>query len=151
MCNYEELLHDAGMMGLEVKELQFESDAKELCKGEKIGIRKGMSKTEKACVLAEEIGHYYKTVGNILDQSDAVNRKQEMIARKWAVDKMISIEDIFRAVEQPCGTLFEIAEFLEVTEEFLLEALDVFKKRYGHSYTYEGKTITFCDDGFCIK
>lgn len=26
--------------------------------------------TEKTCVLAEEIGHYHTSVGNILDQSD---------------------------------------------------------------------------------
>ena len=151
MCNYENLLHDADIMGLDVKELYFESDAKGLCKGEKIGIRKELSKTEKACILAEEIGHYYTTTGNILDQRDTNNRKQEMKARKWAVDKMISIEDLFRATEQPCRNLFEIAEYLEVTEEFLLEALEVFKKRYGHSYKHEDKTIVFCDYGFCIK
>lgn len=151
MCNYERLVLDANMMGLEIVEKNFKSNAKGICKGKKIGIRKGMSETEKACILAEEIGHYYTTVGNILDQRDAGNRKQEMIARKWAVDKMISIEDLFRAADQPCNTLFEIAEYLEVTEEFLLEALEVFKKRYGHSYKYEGKTIVFCDHGFCIK
>lgn len=151
MCSYEKLLNDANMMGLKVFEMDFESDAKGLCSGERIGIKKDMPSSEKACVLAEEIGHYYTTVGNILDQSGAGNRKQEMIARKWAVDKMISIEDIFRAAEQPCSTLYEIAEYLEVTEEFLLEALEVFKKRYGHSYTHEGKTIVFCDHGFCIK
>lgn len=151
MCNYEKLLHDASMIGLEVKEIQFESDAKGLCKGQKIGIRKDLSDAEKACVLAEEIGHYYTTVGNILNQKNTENRKQEIKARKWAVDKMLTIEDVFETTEHPCSNLFEIAEYLEVTEEFLLEALEIFKKRYGHSYTYKGKTIIFCDYGFCIK
>lgn len=151
MCSYERLVQDANTMGLEIVEKYFKSDAKGLCKGAKIGIRKDMPKIEKACILAEEIGHYYTTTGNILNQRDTGNKKQEMKARKWAVDKMISIEDLFRATEQPCRNLFEIAEFLEVTEEFLLEALEVFKKRYGHSYTHEGKTIVFCDRGFCIK
>lgn len=151
MCNYEKLLHDASMIGLEVKEIQFESDAKGLCKGQKIGIRKDLSDAEKACVLAEEIGHYYTTVGNILNQKNTENRKQEIKARKWAVDKMLTIKDVFEATEHPCSNLFEIAEYLEVTEEFLLEALEIFKKRYGHSYTYKGKTIIFCDYGFCIK
>jgi Zn-dependent peptidase ImmA (M78 family) len=151
MCNYEKLLHDASMIGLEVKEIQFESDAKGLCKGQKIGIRKDLSDAEKACVLAEEIGHYYTTVGNILNQKNTENRKQEIKARKWAVDKILTIEDVFEATEHPCSNLFEIAEYLEVTEEFLLEALEIFKKRYGHSYTYKGKTIIFCDYGFCIK
>lgn len=30
---------------------------------------------EKTCVLAEELGHYYTTTGDILDQSDTMNRK----------------------------------------------------------------------------
>lgn len=64
---------------------------------------------------------------------------------------MLSIEEIFEATEHPCNNLYEVAEFLGVTEEFLLEALEIFKKRYGHSYTYNGKTIIFCDYGFCIK
>ena len=151
MCNYEKLLHDASMIGLEVKEIQFESDAKGLCKGQKIGIRKDLSDAEKACVLAEEIGHYYTTVGNILNQKNTENRKQEIKARKWAVDKILTIEDVFEATEHPCNNLYEVAEYLGVTEEFLLEALEIFKKRYGHSYTYNGKTIIFCDYGFCIK
>ena len=81
MCNYEKLLHDASMIGLEVKEIQFESDAKGLCKGQKIGIRKDLSDAEKACVLAEEIGHYYTTVGNILNQKNTENRKKLLHSR----------------------------------------------------------------------
>lgn len=151
MCNYETLLHDADLIGLKVTELDFESDAKGLCKGNKIGIRKNMSASEKACVLAEEMGHFFTTTGNILDQSKVNNCKQEAIARKWAVDKMISIEDLFHACENGCINLYEIAEYLDITEDFLLGALEVFKKRYGHSYTYNEKTITFHDNGFCIR
>lgn len=55
MCNYEQLLNDADIIGLEVVEKNFKSDAKGLCKGNKIGIRKNMSAAEKACVLAEEM------------------------------------------------------------------------------------------------
>ena len=147
---YDDLLREADNKRLTVREKPLRS-AKGRIYGNRIAIKKDLSQTEKACILAEEIGHYYTTVGNILDQNDTGNRKQEIKARKWAVDKMIDIEDLFRAAEQPCRNLFEIAEYLDVTEEFLLEALDVFKKRYGHSYAHEGKTIVFCDRGFCIK
>lgn len=40
--------------------------------------------SEKACILAEEIGHYHTTTGNILDQSRIENVKQEKRARNWA-------------------------------------------------------------------
>jgi hypothetical protein len=32
---------------------------------------------EKTCILAEELGHHYTTAGNILNQSNSNNRKQE--------------------------------------------------------------------------
>ena len=64
MCKYEELVQYAGTIGLTVIEKNFKSNAKGLCKGKKIGIRKNMSDAEKACVLAEEIGHYYTTAGD---------------------------------------------------------------------------------------
>lgn len=59
--------------------LNFESDAKGLCYGEKIGIKKDMTSNEKACILAEEIGHFKKTVGNILDQSIIGNKNKKKL------------------------------------------------------------------------
>ena len=50
----------------------------------RIAIRTDLTDIEKSCVLAEELGHYYTTVGDILDQSDDGNRKQERRARLWA-------------------------------------------------------------------
>ena len=53
MHTYEKMLIDASNNGFEIVEKNFKSDAKGLCKGKKIGIRKDMSDTEKACVLAD--------------------------------------------------------------------------------------------------
>ena len=39
------------------------------------------TQAEKVDVLAEELGHYHTTVGNILDQTNAEARKQERTAR----------------------------------------------------------------------
>lgn len=47
MCDYEKLLNDANMIGLKVFELNFESDAKGLCCGKKIGIKKDMTSMKK--------------------------------------------------------------------------------------------------------
>lgn len=150
MCDYEKLLNDANMIGLKVFELNFESDAKGLCYGEKIGIKKDMTSNEKACILAEEIGHFKKTVGNILDQSIIGNKKQEKIARTWAVNKMIHIDDLFSINLNCCNTSYDIAEALGVTEEFLQEILETFKRKYGLIYHKNGKTIIFHDTTFSI-
>lgn len=115
-----------------VVEKHFKSKAKGLCKGNKIGISKDIeTSTEKACVLAEELGHYYTTVGNIIDLTDAGNRKQERQARLWAYNKQIGLQGIINAYKRGCVDCHEIAEYLEVTEEFLCDAIDCYREKYG--------------------
>lgn len=96
-----------------------------------IAIERDMTSIEKACVLAEELGHHYTTVGNILDQSKAENRKQERRARLWAYQKAFDLIDLVSAYKHGCRNRYEIAEYLEVTESFLQEALDTYKEKYG--------------------
>ncbi len=74
---------------------------------------------EKSCILAEELGHHYTTVGNILDQSSVSNRKQELRARMWAYNKLIGLMGIIKSYEHGCQSYHEMAEYLDVTEEFL--------------------------------
>ena len=38
-----------------------------LCRGSFIAINKNLNTTQKKCVLAEELGHFYTTTGNIID------------------------------------------------------------------------------------
>ena len=90
-----------------------------------------MSTTEKGCVLAEELGHYYTTSGNILDQNIASNRKQEQLARLWSYNKLIGLRGIINAYNAGCTNKYEIAEFLNVTVEFLEEAIKKYTDKYG--------------------
>ena len=127
------------------EELQFQNDTlniQEMCLSDvnglkgiyiqgNIAIEKDMTSTEKACVLAEELGHHYTTVGNILDQTDAGNRKQERRARLWAYKRAFDLIDLVSAYKYGCRNRYEIAEYLEVTESFLQEALDTYKEKYG--------------------
>ena len=86
---------------------------------------------EKSCVLAEELGHHYNSVGNILDMTSFANRKQERQARLWAYNKQIGLIGLVRAFEHGCQNRFEIAEYLEVTEEFLEECIECYRNKYG--------------------
>ena len=71
------LLTAANQEGLLVKEQPLtEHDG--LIRGSHIAIRKDIeTQAEKSCVLAEEIGHYRTSSGNILDQNKVESRKQE--------------------------------------------------------------------------
>jgi len=85
----------------------------------------------KAGILAEELGHYHTSSGNILDQSDIRNRKQELRARQWGYHKLIPLSAIVQAHKAMVKGRHEIAEFLGVTEEFLQAAIDRYTEKYG--------------------
>ena len=129
--NYEMLLMEADQEGLIAKEKPLlASDGR--IKKNRIAIRQDIpTQVQKACVLAEELGHHHTTTGNILDQSETENRKQEARARLWAFDKLISLHGLVNAYNHHCRSLHETADFLNVTEEFLLEALEVYHRKYG--------------------
>ena len=50
-----------------------------------------MDSVTTADTLAEELGHHYTTVGDILDQTNVSNRKQERLARVWAYNRRIGL------------------------------------------------------------
>ena len=92
-----------------------------------VWINQDMPTNKKTCVLAEEVGHYETSSGDILDQTDTGNRKQELTARKWAYNKVVPEEKISEAISAGYTEVWEIADHLDVDEKFLIEAL----KYYG--------------------
>lgn len=140
---YEALLDEANDIGLTVKEKPLKYNNGRI-KGSRIAIRQDITTTaEKSCVLAEELGHYYTTVGDILDQSKPESRKQERQARLWAYNKQIGLIGLVRAFEHGCQNRFEIAEYLEVTEEYLEECISCYRDKYGVYTTVDNYIIYF--------
>ncbi len=110
----------------------FNSDLKGLCVDSNIALASSLTtSTEKVCILAEELGHHHTTVGNILDQGIAENRKQEHCARVWAYRRAFNLSDLISAYKYGCKNRFEIAKYLNVTESFLIDAIEQYKAQYG--------------------
>lgn len=143
MTNYELLTMKACDKGLIVKEKPLiGSDGR--IQGNRIAIRKGIeTQAEKSCVLAEELGHYYTSVGNILDQTDIANRKQEYRARFYGYNLKIGLMGIVQAYTHGCRNLYEMAEYLEVTEEYLKEAIECYRSKYGEYTRIDNYVIYF--------
>ena len=141
MTTYNDLLIEADSNNLITKE-------KPLCankgriKGNRIAIKKDLTETEKKCVLAEELGHHYTAVGDILNQSNVGNRKQEMRGRILAYNRLIGLRGIISAYQRHCQNVSESAEYLGVTEEFLQETLTYYKSKYG-IYTQVDNYVIF--------
>ncbi len=150
MTKFEEMLCAAGEADIKVVEMDFLSSSKGVCSGNRIGIRKDMTDHEKACILAEELGHHELTVGNIIDQTDANNRKQENKARNWSFDRLFSLEDILAAHLAGSRNASEVAEFLGITPEFLQDALTAYRSRFGIIHKIESYLITINDIGYAI-
>ena len=146
MTGYEELLTDADKENIIVTD-QFDLSDTRLkglyCDGT-IALNRDMYiESEKTCVLAEELGHHYTTVGNIMDQTDTANRKQERRARIWAYHKLLSLNDLIDSYKHGCQNQFEIAEHLNVTEEFLIDCLTYYKEKYGLYVRQDNYVIYF--------
>ena len=142
MTRYEALQDTAYKEGLTVKEKPLLANDGRI-RGKRIAIRNDLpTTTEKACVLAEELGHHYTTAGDIMDQSDLSNLKQELRARIWAYDYLIGLEGIIRAYEAGCHSRAEAAEYLGVTEDFLQEAVEYYESKYG-TMIRKGKYVVY--------
>ncbi len=133
MNTLEILEAEACRDGIEIIERPFKSNRiKGLYCDYTVALNENIDTTiEKACVLAEELGHHNTTSGNIVDLSQAENRKQERRARIWAYNKQIGLNGLINAYEHGCRNRHEIAEYLEVTESFLQEAVDCYHEKYG--------------------
>ena len=143
MDSYEFLLTEASDLGLIVKEKPLKYNNGRI-KGNKVAIRQDIETTvQKTCVLAEELGHHCTSVGDILDQTAEQNRKQEFRARMWAYNELVGLMGIVRAFHHGCHSTYEVAEYLEVTEEFLNDALNAYKDKYGVYTTVDNYIIYF--------
>ena len=131
---YEELKDRAERNGLRIIEKSFKSKhLKGICKGNKIGIRKELPISVKTCVLAEEMGHIATTTGNIIDQRNANNIKQEGRAHRWAHTQILPICHLYDAFKKGYRESYEMAEYLEVSEDFLKESLDHYNAKLGQN------------------
>lgn len=141
--SYEELQMKYDDLNIIEMDLSGVNGLKGLYCNNNIAIEKSMTQTEKSCVLAEELGHYYTTTGNILDQSDIWNRKQEHRARMYGYDLLIGLSGIVQAYDAGCRNLYDTAEYLGVTEEYLADALGAYQAKYGICTTIDNYVIYF--------
>lgn len=148
--NYEDLLNEYSDEDLVIKEKPLQSSNGRIYNN-RIAIRHDMNTVDKTCTLAEELGHYYTTTGDILDQTNVSNRKQEHRARMWAYEKLIPVQLFILAFKHGCRSIHETAEFLEVSEAFLLECVGAYYSKYGTYLEFNGYLLMFSETGLNIS
>ncbi|MCG1633727.1 ImmA/IrrE family metallo-endopeptidase [Staphylococcus epidermidis] len=106
-------------------------------------IDKNLSETRKAEVLYEELAHHKLTYGNILDQSKFNNRKFENYARRYGYEAALPLHIIVEAHNYGISNLYELAEYVQLSEEYIAEILKHYKNKYGIGTHYGNYAITF--------
>ncbi len=143
---YEKLLNEALQHDIYIHEEPMKPKIKGLYADNVIWINKNIGTSiEKACVLAEELGHYHTSVGDIVDQSQVDNRKQERKARKWAWEHLVTPRKLVDAFNKGCRSKFEIAETLNVTEVFLEESLRFYREKHGIEIQVDDRFTLYLD------
>lgn len=148
--NYEDLLIEYDTEDIIIKEKPLQSSNGRIYNN-RIAIRHDMNTVDKTCTLAEELGHYYTTTGDILNQENVSNRKQEHRARMWAYSKLLPLQFFVLAFKHGCRSIHETAEFLEVSEEFLTECLSAYYNKYGPFLEFNGYLFMFSETGLNIS
>ena len=133
MDQIEELKQEAGERGIDVQEREIPVPGMSAAyikteTGEHIVIRQDGTQAERACWLAEELGHHYTGSDRRLHYTAVDDWRAEAKARKWAHDRLLSPEAI-RTAARNTDDIYEIAFTLNVSVEFLRESIDWYMAR----------------------
>lgn len=106
-------------------------------------IDKNLPETRKAEVLFEELAHHKLTYGNILDQSKWINRKFENYAKRYGYEAALPLRIIVEAHHYGVSNLYELAQYVQLSEEHVLEILEHYKTKHGLDTQYDNYVIKF--------
>lgn len=132
MKKLNQLLAHAEKENIKIYEYMFQNNLKGLYVDNNIFIHSKLDTTaEKKCILAEELGHHHTAASNILDQENLGNMQLEQRGRAWGYERLVTLESIIEASKEGIRNLYELAEYLNVTEEFLYNSIEYYKSKFG--------------------
>ena len=144
MTNLEELEQEIFDYGIEILSFPFDSEIKGCCYQSKTGkgyicISDSVTTTkERYSILSEELGHYLTSYGNTAYDVNAENR-----ARMNSFERSASLTKLINAYESGCSSLEDYTDYLNVTNEYLIECIHAYADRYGIEKKYKGYKLTF--------
>jgi len=86
------------------------------------------SNAERLVTLAHEKGHCDTGAVYNLNTPLITRGYCERRANRWAVQNLMPLDELIGAFESGCANVFELAEFFEVTEDFMRFALELYEQ-----------------------
>lgn len=89
------------------------------------------SDAEEAGLLAHELGHYF--TGYLYNRNTPLQTKErcEYRANAWAIKVLCPLDKLKKALSGCSGTTWELADALNLSEEFLQSSIDYYKIKGG--------------------
>ena len=75
--------------------------------------------------LAHELGHHKRNAFYTIHSSLETRERQEERATRWAVDALVPAEEIKKALKKGYVELWPLADYFDVSEEFMADAIRV--------------------------
>ena len=129
--------------GLSLYEIPLTGDLEGALIDKNIVIDSDSSLNRKNRIIRHELEHFYTCPYNLLKSPKPLQDKMEHIAHRRTIAKLVPLNALICAYRDGLNTSWEIADSLEVDEEFFLYALDVYHSIYGCNYKYRGYLINF--------
>ena len=127
MTRYEELCDQADTEQIEIHHVDINVPG--MCasyiraKGRRcIFLKKNATTDQNLCWLAEELGHHFTGSDRFMRYDCPEDWKDEARARRWAHSRLLS-PDAIRIAARNTDDIYEIADVLSVTVDFLTEAI----------------------------
>ena len=115
-----------------------------------IYVDSSMATSQKIGVLTEEYAHFKTSVGTIIDYDDSESRKQELKARGYSIEMLVTLDDIVDCHLHGLTNIFECAEHLEVSVALLKDSFKYFFSKFGVSHSYKNYFFIFSDESVKI-
>lgn len=115
-----------------------------------IFIDSSLTQNKKREILSEEYAHFKTSVGNIINYEEMDNRKQELKARRYSIEMIITLDDLIECRDYGCTSIYECAEYLSVSYELLRDTLNHYHTKYGTNHRYKDKLFIFMTDSLLI-
>ena len=84
--------------------------------------------TEEKELLAEELGHYYCNAFYNSSSSPSTIAQKEYRANKWKCTVLVSVNDFKDAFKKGLKNVYEIAEYLNLSEDTVIFAYNYYKE-----------------------
>lgn len=98
---------------------------------------------ENVCDISEEIGHYETSVGDLSVLDTIEKQQQEKRARQYGYQYLVSLDELVACYKLGLTEYWEIAEFLEITPQYLWESINYYKEAHGLIFDHKGCRFVF--------